>query len=173
MNRICVLYPQWCPGELVAELLDSLRRIVAVASAWLGRRWRGTSMPGADLHIATFAVLLDLLHADEEPTGEQRLHLVAALGAQLGLERRTARALLREAERAREAKGVFASIRLVAESYSTAQKAQLVRIMNDLVRLDGVVTGHERYLVHKLSKLLRVDRARVEALDRRSRALVG
>jgi uncharacterized tellurite resistance protein B-like protein len=130
-------------------------------------------MPGAQLHIATYAVLLELLHADEEPTREQRRHLETALRAQLGLERRAARVLLKEAERSREKQDMLASIRLVAESYSTPQKVQLLRMMNDLVQLDGVVTGRERYLVYKLSRLLRVDRARVEALDRRPQALVS
>jgi hypothetical protein len=68
--------------------------------------------------------------------------------------------LLHEAERARERHGLIASARLVAESYSAFQKTQLVRIMDELVRLDGVVTPRERYVLRTLVGLLRIDRAR-------------
>jgi uncharacterized tellurite resistance protein B-like protein len=172
MNRICVLQPRWCLREVVSELRASLGRGAAAVSTWVRRRVRRTRAGGTDLHVATGAVLLELLHADAEPTPEQRGHLEMALGRELGLDGRAGRALLREAEKVR-AKGIFASIRRVAESYSMLQKVKLVHIMHDLVNLDGVVTARERYVLRKLGNLLRIDDVRVDDLDRLARERVG
>jgi uncharacterized tellurite resistance protein B-like protein len=173
MNRICVLQPRWCLREVVSELRASLGRGAAAVSTWVRRRVRRTRARASDLHVATGAVLLELLHADAEPTPEQRGHLETALGRELGLDGRAGRALLREAEKVRETKGIVASIRPVAESYSMLQKVKLAHIMHDLVNLDGVVTGRERYVLRKLGNLLRIDDVGVDDLDRFPRERVG
>jgi len=173
MNRTCVLQPQWCLGSLVADVRDALMRLVKAVVAWVDGLWRPAPAPGTDLFVATYAVLLELLHADAEPSVEERRYLEQALRGQLGLEPRAGCAILREAERARAESGILASIRLVAESYSMPQKVQLVRIMHGLVHLDGVVTRRERYLMRKLANLLRIDSARIDELDRRPHALVS
>ena len=147
------------------DFLVRLRRVRASATERRRIAVRKPA-PGRELYVATGAVLLEVLHADAEPTLGQRLHLETALGEQLGLARRARRALVRDAERARETLGLQPCIQLVAESYSRLQKLQLVRIMEDAIHLDGIVTHAERYVVRKLGRLLRVDRSVVEALDR-------
>ena len=160
MNRICALPLVWCPAELVSELRDALRRAAAAIVRLVAGCFDPPSGKVGELYVATYAILLELLYADGEPSDDQRRHLERTLRPQLGLEPRAGCALLHEAERARKRRGLIASARLVAASYSAFQKAQLVRIMDELVRLDGVVTPRERYVLRTLVGLLRIDRDR-------------
>lgn len=160
MNRICAIPLAWCPFELIADLRDALRRAVAAIARLVAVRARPTVGRASELYVATYAVLLELLYADGEPTAGQRRHLETALRPQLGLGPRAECTVLHEAERARKRQGLIASARLVAAAYSPSQKAQLVRIMDELARLDGVVTPRERHVLRTLAGLLRVDRER-------------
>jgi uncharacterized tellurite resistance protein B-like protein len=149
-----------------------LHALLRLARTYLRKRTRRAGLraaaPRSELHIATGAVLLEVLDAGSEPTRDQRHHLETVLGKQLGLATGAGRLLLHEAERVRETRGIHACIRLVAESYSALQKVQLVRMMDDVIHLDGIVTRGEEYVMRKLGILLRIDRALVEARERRA-----
>jgi len=155
MNRTCVMPPAWCLVDSITDALAPLRRAYEAILGWV--RPARVAPPETDIRVATYAVLLELLYADQGPTLDQRRRLEATLRRQFGVGMRQSAALLRRADTVRAKDGVARVTRQVAETYSEAQKLHLVEIMRSLVGLDGVVTSTEAYLMRKLVALLRVD----------------
>ncbi|MDZ7780547.1 MAG: TerB family tellurite resistance protein [Gemmatimonadota bacterium] len=108
-----------------------------------------------DLKLAACALLLELAHADEEFTGEERQHVESAVRRHFGLDPDDAEQLLQlaEAER-REAVDLWQFTNLVDESYSLGQKTLLAEVMWGLVYADGELAQKEAHLMRKISYLL-------------------
>lgn len=111
-----------------------------------------------DLRLAACALLLELAHADEEFSQEERLHVESAVRRQFGLDTAEAERLLALAEEARaNAVDLWQFTNLIAESYSLGQKMVLAEIMWGLVYSDGELASKEDYLMRKISNLLRIE----------------
>lgn len=108
-----------------------------------------------DLRLAACALLLELAHADDEFTADERQHLENAVRRHYGLDRAQAEELLALAERARrDATDLWQFTNLIREHYSTGQKMVLAEIMWGVVYSDGELSTREDYLMRKLSYLL-------------------
>lgn len=114
--------------------------------------------PGArdrELRLAACALLLELAHADDEFTADERQHLVSAVRRHFSLDRREADELLSLAERARSrAPDLWEFTSLIRRHYSVGQKMVLAEIMWGVVFADGELSSREEYLLRKLSHLL-------------------
>lgn len=111
-----------------------------------------------DLRLAACALLLELAHADEEFTDDERQHLESAVRRQFGLDAAEADKLLQLAQEAREeAVDLWQFTNLIAENYSTGQKMVLAEIMWGLVYSDGELASKEDYLMRKICNLLRLE----------------
>ncbi len=111
-----------------------------------------------DIRLAACALLLELAHADEEFTDEERRHLESAVRRQFGLAPADAERLLQLAEQERaQAVDLWQFTNLIAESYSVGQKMVLAEIMWGLVYSDGELAGKEDYLMRKICNLLRLE----------------
>lgn len=110
-----------------------------------------------DIRLAACALLLELAHADEEFTADERAHLESAVRRQYGLEEKEADELLRLADRARrQAVDLWQFTNLIADNYSLGQKMVLAEIMWGLVYADGELASKEDYLMRKICNLLRL-----------------
>jgi uncharacterized tellurite resistance protein B-like protein len=107
------------------------------------------------LALAACALLLELAHADNEFTQDERSHIEQALTRHFGLPRETARELitLADEERAR-AVDLYQFTSLMTENYDEGQRMVLAEVMWGLVYADGELAKHESYLMKKLSSLL-------------------
>lgn len=111
-----------------------------------------------DLRLAACALLLELAHADNEFTDDERQHVESAVRRQFGLGPEEAEKLLALAEEARKsAVDLWQFTNLIAENYSLGQKMVLAEIMWGLVYSDGELAGKEDYLMRKISNLLRLE----------------
>ncbi|HUF76435.1 MAG TPA: TerB family tellurite resistance protein [Longimicrobiales bacterium] len=111
-----------------------------------------------DIRLAACALLLELAHADEEFTEDERQHLESAMRRQFGLQAADAERLLQLAEQERrQAVDLWQFTNLIAESYSIGQKMVLAEIMWGLVYSDGDLAGKEDYLMRKICNLLRLE----------------
>jgi uncharacterized tellurite resistance protein B-like protein len=111
-----------------------------------------------DIRLAACALLLELAHADEEFSDDERRHLESAVRRQFGLDAADAEKLLKLAQEARaEAVDLWQFTKLIAESYSLGQKMVLAEIMWGLVYSDGDLAGKEDYLMRKICNLLRLE----------------
>lgn len=119
----------------------------------------GDDEPGAgtvdSVALAACALLLELAHADDEFTDDERLHIEEALVRHFGLEPEAVEELITLAQQ-ELAKSVdlFQFTRLIAERYDLGQKMVLAEVMWRVVYADGELAKHESYLMRKISQLL-------------------
>ena len=107
------------------------------------------------LQIAACALLLELAHADEEFTDEERTHIEEAMARHFDLEPDTVAELIALADEERKRSVDFHQFtRLIADRYDLGQKMVLAEVMWRVVYADGELAKHESYLMRKLSHLL-------------------
>ena len=108
-----------------------------------------------DLKLAACALLLELAHADEEFSDDERAHVESAIRRHFGVDPEQARELLELAEtERRQAVDFWQFTSLIDRHYSLAQKTLLAEIMWGLVYSDGELVEKEHYLMRKISHLL-------------------
>jgi uncharacterized tellurite resistance protein B-like protein len=122
------------------------------------------------VQLAACALLLELAHADDEFSAEERRHIESTLARHFGLDEAEIAELLRlaEAERA-ESLDHFQFTRLVAAEYDLAQKMVLAEVMWGVILADGRLSDHETHLVRKMASLMQLEPAYL-AQARRSAA---
>lgn len=127
------------------------------------------ALRGRDTRLAACALLVELAHADDEFTPEERAHLVAAVRRQFGLDGAQADELIALAEKERaEAVDIWQFTRLIQEHYSRGQKMVLVEIMWGLVYADGRMAAKEDLLMRKICNLLDIEPGYLAQIRRRA-----
>lgn len=107
------------------------------------------------LHVAACALLLELAHADNVFTEDERNHVHAILMRHFSLDYDTAHELMKLAEeQRRQSVDVFQFANLVRTSYDIGQKTLLAEIMWGLILTDGEIARHESYMLRKIANLL-------------------
>ena len=109
-----------------------------------------------DVRLAACALLLELAHADDEFSDDEREHLEGVIQRhflQDGEEDAATLIHLAQEERAR-AVDLWQFTSLIASSYTPSQKMVLLEAMWGLVYADGDLANHEQYLMRKISHLL-------------------
>ena len=116
------------------------------------------STTNADHHpveVAACALLLELAHADDQFTDDERAHIEEALARHFALDDATVQELMAHAERQRHAAvDLYQFTALVNQYYDEGQRMVLAELMWRVVYADGRLQKHERYLMHKISSLL-------------------
>lgn len=154
-------------------MLDAIRRFFQTSmSSEEGEAEPDREAP--DLKLAACALLLELAHADDEFSDEERAHLEAAIRRHFGVDPAHAEELLQlaEAER-RQAVDFWQFTSLIDRHYSLAQKTLLAEIMWGLVYSDGDLVEKEHYLMRKISHLLHLKPGYLAEARKRVRAREG
>jgi len=137
-------------------MLDAIKKFFGSSMAPAARA--EPAQARKDIRLAACALLLELAHADDEFTDDERRHLESAVRRQFGLAPADAERLLQLAEQERaQAVDLWQFTNLIAESYSIGQKMVLAEIMWGLVYSDGDLAGKEDYLMRKICNLLRLE----------------
>ena len=122
-----------------------------------------------DIRLAACALLLELAHADEEFTSDERSHMQAAIERHFGLKPAEADALIELAEQERaEAVDLWQFTRLINENYSPGQKMVLAEVMWGLVYADGSLRDREELLIRKITDLLNLKPGYLDDVRRRA-----
>ncbi len=107
---------------------------------------------------AAAALLLELAHADDEFTDEERSYIEQALSRQFALDESEVAELIALAQREQqESVDHFQFTTLISEHFDLSQKVVLAEVMWGLVASDGHIASHEAYLVRKISNLLQLE----------------
>ena len=107
------------------------------------------------LHVAACALLLELAHADEQFTEDERTHIEAVMRRHFDLDEDTAQELIALAQLERdEAIDLSQFTRQIRDSYDLGQKTLLAEIMWAVVMTDGEIAQHEAYMLRKIANLL-------------------
>ena len=134
-------------------MLDSIKKFFSSSMSPVEEYDDGESK--TDIRLAACALLLELAHADEEFTEDEREHLESAIRRQYGLDPAQATKLSKLADEARaEAVDLWQFTNLIAQNYTVGQKMVLAEIMWGLVYSDGELADKEQYLMRKISHLL-------------------
>ena len=108
-----------------------------------------------DVRLAACALLIEIAHADDDFTEDERQHLLSAVRRQYGLEDQEAEQLIELAEQARaSAVDLWQFTKLIKRNYSLGQKMVLVEVMWGLVYSDGELSSHEESLMRRVCHLL-------------------
>ncbi len=143
-------------------MLEGIRRFVRERLAGSDES-SSTGEAGASpsrVQLAACALLLELAHADNEFSPEERRHIENTVGRHFGLDDASVAELLRlaEAERA-QSLDHFQFTRLVTAEYDLAQKMVLAEVMWGVILADGRLSDHETHLVRKMASLMQLDPA--------------
>lgn len=143
-------------------MIEAIRR-------FFGERIRAEEEPAAGeapavgpsrVQLAACALLLEVAHADDEFSVEEREHIERTLVRHFGLDADTGAELLRLAEAEREeAVDHFQFTRLIAAEYDLGQKMVLAEVMWGVILADGRLGDHEASLVRKLASLMELEPA--------------
>lgn len=107
------------------------------------------------LALAACALLLELAHADDEFTDDERQHIQDAMVRHFALPADQVDRLIALAEEARvQSSDLYQFTSLITKSYSEGQRMVLAEVMWRLVYADGELAKRESYLMQKLSHLL-------------------
>ena len=105
--------------------------------------------------IAACALMLELAHADDEFTDDERQHIREAVTRQFDVPEATAEELMALAdEERRRAVDLYQFTNLITQHFDEGQRMVLAEIMWRIVYSDGELAKHEHYLMHKVSNLL-------------------
>ena len=108
-----------------------------------------------DVRLAACALLIEIAHADDDFTADERQHLSSAVRRQYGLADEEAEQLIELAEQARaSAVDLWQFTKLIKRTYSLGQKMVLVEVMWGLVYSDGELSSHEESLMRRVCHLL-------------------
>jgi uncharacterized tellurite resistance protein B-like protein len=107
------------------------------------------------LALAACALLLELAHADDEFTDDEREHIQDAMVRHFALPQDQVDHLIELAEQARQrSSDLYQFTSLITRSYTEGQRMVLAEVMWRLVYADGELAKRESYLMQKLSHLL-------------------
>jgi uncharacterized tellurite resistance protein B-like protein len=115
--------------------------------------------------VAACALLLEIAHADETFTADERERIARHAREDLGVAPEDVREVLRLAEEARKASvDLYQFTKLVTESFSREQRLRLIEAIWGVVYSDGVLTAVEGQLARRIAELLGFQHPEVQAV---------
>jgi uncharacterized tellurite resistance protein B-like protein len=143
--------------------LDSIRSFFSAK--------RAAPQPGSEadpIAVAACALLLEIAHADENLTAEERERIARHAREDLGVAEDDVREVLRLAEEARrESVDLYQFTKLVTEGFSREQRLKLIEAIWGVVYSDGVLTAVEGQLARRIAELLGFQHPEVQAVRER------
>jgi uncharacterized tellurite resistance protein B-like protein len=145
-----------------SSILDAIRHFVRIR---VGRNPQfSANVPGSFTHtpvqLAACALMLELAHADDVFSVEEKEHIEGAIRKHFGLTQEEGAELLRLAEAERtESLDHFQFTRRVAAEYDLRQKMVLAEIMWGVILADGRLSDHEAHLLRKMASLMQLEPA--------------
>ncbi len=129
---------------------------------------------GADsqhaLHVATAALLLEMMRMDASITAAETASVTRSLQRRFGLGAAQVDALMALAtEEARLATDYFQFTSLINKSFSAEQKVQVIEYLWQVAYADGHLDAHEQHFMRKIADLLYVSHADYVGAKQRAR----
>jgi uncharacterized tellurite resistance protein B-like protein len=110
------------------------------------------------LQIATAALLLEVVYADQKTTEEEKTSLKQLLIKQFDIDADTVSNIIQLAEDAvKQASGAYEFTRLVNDNFNYPERCQLIKSLWEIAKADGHIDKYEEYTIRKISDLIFVD----------------
>ena len=131
----------------------------------------GEHHPPDAVAIAACALLLEIAHADEVFTDEERQRILRAVREDLGVPAQDVDEVVRLAEEERrESVDLYQFTRLLAEKFSREQRLRLIEVIWGIVYSDGQLTAAENQLARRIAELLGFQHPEVQAVREKVKA---
>ncbi|MCF8179381.1 MAG: TerB family tellurite resistance protein [Sulfuritalea sp.] len=122
------------------------------------------------LHVATAALLMEMMRMDSTVTTEEIASVARALQTQFGLGTTQVAELMALAkEEAQQATDYFQFTSLINQSFTGEQKVRVVEYMWQVAYADGHLDAHEQHFMRKIADLLYVPHSEYIAAKQRAR----
>ena len=122
------------------------------------------------LHVATAALLLEMMRMDSTVTAAETAAVTKALQSRFGLDADDVETLMVLAsDEARQATDYFQFTSLINKNFSTEQKVQVVEYLWQVAYADGHLDAHEQHFMRKIADLLYISHADYVAAKQRAR----
>ena len=122
------------------------------------------------LHVATAALLLEMMRMDSSVTAAETATVANALQTRFGLTVQEVDTLMTlAAEEAHQATDYFQFTSLINKSFSREQKIQVVEYLWQVAFADGHLDAHEQHFMRKIADLLYISHADYVAAKQRAR----
>jgi uncharacterized tellurite resistance protein B-like protein len=122
------------------------------------------------LHVATAALLLEMMRMDSSVTAAETAAVAGALQARFGLAAQEVDTLMHlAAEEARQATDYFQFTSLINKHFSREQKIEVVENLWQVAFADGHLDAHEQHFMRKIADLLYIAQADYVAAKQRAR----
>lgn len=123
------------------------------------------------LHMATAALLVEIMRMDGEATAEERERVLHAMEAKFGLRPEETKELLELAEEeARQATDYYQFTSLIKDRLTPEEKERLIEHLWAVAYADGELHHYEEHLIRKLADLLYVSQKSFIAAKLRAQA---
>jgi len=134
----------------------------------------GAKEPGAAsqhaLHLATAALLLEMMRMDSAVTAEETATVTKALQTRFGLGADEVETLMvLAADEARQATDYFQFTSLINKSFSAEQRVRIIEYLWLVAFADGHLDAHEQHFMSKIADLLYVPHSAYIAAKQRAR----
>ncbi|HEY4229141.1 MAG TPA: TerB family tellurite resistance protein [Thermoanaerobaculia bacterium] len=131
----------------------------------------GEHHPPDAVAIAACALLLEIAHADDVFTDEERQRILRAVREDLGVPAGDVDEVVRLAEEERrESVDLYQFTRLLAEKFSREQRLRLIEVIWGIVYSDGQLTAAENQLARRIAELLGFQHPEVQAVREKVKA---
>ena len=111
----------------------------------------------ARIQIATCALFLEVANSDDEFSDVEKENIVTILKKDFQLSDEYVKELMAVADKKRrESVDLWHFTHLINENYSEEEKIKIIETVWKVIYADKKLDKHEDYLIHKLSKLLRL-----------------
>jgi uncharacterized tellurite resistance protein B-like protein len=122
------------------------------------------------LHVATAALLLEMMRMDSSVTAAETATVARALQTRFGLDAAQLDTLLAlAAEEAKQATDYFQFTSLINKHFSQEQKIEVVENLWQVAFADGHLDAHEQHFMRKIADLLYISHADYVAAKQRAR----
>ena len=122
------------------------------------------------LHLATAALLLEMMRMDSAVTAAETAAVAGALQTRFGLDAAQVGALMAlAAEEAQQATDYFQFTSLINKHFSREQKIEVVENLWQVAFADGQLDAHEQHFMRKIADLLYISQSDYVAAKQRAR----
>jgi uncharacterized tellurite resistance protein B-like protein len=110
------------------------------------------------LQLATAALLVEMMRADAEITGDERRMVMSTIMTRFHLTEEESSALLQVAEeKIRDATGYYEFTSLINKGFAYEQKIRVIENLWEIAFMDKYLDKHEEHMVRRIADLIYVD----------------
>ena len=126
----------------------------------------------SSIPVATAAILLEMANIDNEFSDIEEKHIIEIVKRDFQLSVEDAEEIIEiSSKELDESIDLWKFASMINENYSTEEKIKVMETVWRVIYADGKLDMHEDYLVHKLSKLLKLTHKQL--IDAKMKVLYG